>query len=331
MTHRHHLNLALTLAAALGLAACGSKSTGPSFSGTISNAGAATAGENADGLAADMVTTFNFGSGPSNIILSPKASPQAVALLNSAWMAAGGKAPHYKIRGVMTAPVMPSAFAGCANGGITPGDTTDTDGDGIPNNETVTISCDTTYASGASYSFHGTVHIQDVSGLYGYQFSVNLSEVESEADTSLTISVSGTDNATFTAASANDNLNITESIVNKQGTVSAGGAFHENWDATFTSTGGDLAVGSPLPGGTISFNGGFYVTNVADGTQNFTFTITTTTPLSFVAACYAADDHPPFNAGAIKGEFNGSSTVGFTVTYSACNTVPAIVGTGNAS
>ena len=105
MFKRSHFGLALTLAAALGLAACGSKSTGPSFSGTISNADAATAGSNADNLAGDMVSTFDFGSAPSGIVLSPKAAPQAVALLNAAWMAAGGKSPHYRIRGQMAPPL----------------------------------------------------------------------------------------------------------------------------------------------------------------------------------------------------------------------------------
>ena len=326
--------LGLSLSCALGLAACGSKgSTGPSFSGTISNADAATAGENADGIAGDLVNTFDFGVGPSGILLSPKSSPKAVALLNFAWQAAGGRAPHFRIRGQMAPPLMPSSAAGCNGGNYTvvSGDTADADGDGIPNNETVTLSCDSTLAGGEVLSIHGTIHIQDVAGLYGYQFSVNLNETQTLADTSLSISVSGTDNAAFTAASIADNLNITESIVTKEGAVSVGGAFHENWDATFTATGGSIALGDPLPDGTIAFNGGFYVTDAADATQNFNFNLSTPTPLSFVASCYAADDVPPFDAGEINGSFNGSASVGFTVTYSACNTAPDIVGAGNAT
>ena len=331
MNHRSHLNLALALAATLGLAACGSKSTGPSFSGTISNDDAASAGANADGFASDLVHTFNFGGGPA-IDLSPKASPKAVALLNGAWMLAGGKAPHYRINGAAGAPpVMPVSMSGCANGGFSEGDTTDSDADGIPNNETIMISCDTTYPDSVELSLHGTIHIQDISGLYGYQFSVNISEVQSRNDTSISVSIAGTDNASFTTSSATDNLNLTLGDVTKQGVVSFGGALHENWDATFTATGGSIALGDPLPDGSIAFSGGFYVTDVADATQNFNFTLSTPTPLSFVASCYATDTHRPFDAGEIKGEFNGSSTVGFTATYSACNTAPDIVGTGNAT
>ena len=331
MTQRSHVRMALTLAAALGLAACGSKgSTGPSFSSTISTADATTAGSNAGDFAGSLASTFDFGTGPG-IPLSPKASPRAVALLNGAWMLAGGKAPHYRINGAAGAPpVMPVSVAGCANGGVTIGDTTDSDHDSIPNNLTVTISCDTTYPDSSKLSIHGTVHIQDISGLYGYQFSVNLSEVASHADTSVNISITGTDNASFTASSATDNLNFTLSDVFKQGAISTGGAFHENWDATFTATGGTLSVGNPLPDGTIAFTGGFYVTDAADPTHNFNFNILTAAPLAYSAACQAANDNPVFTAGVIQGKFNGSATVGFPATVTACNTAPTVVGTGNA-
>ncbi|MGH7589916.1 MAG: hypothetical protein ACREL2_00640 [Gemmatimonadales bacterium] len=320
--------MVLSLAAALGLAACGSKDTGPSFSGTISDANAADAGVSADGFAGDLASTFNFGTGP-NISLSAKASPRAVALLNRAWMAVGGKSPHYTIKGMATPPVDMSATFGCDALSGNAGDTTDADGDGIPNNQVIPISCDTTLSDGTHESVHGQVSLADVSGLYGYHFDVNLTVVQSLADTSLTETISGHDYALFTASSASDNLALTLSVVDKVGSVSVGGEVHENWDATFTATGGTIAFGDPLPDGTIAFTGGFYITDVSDATQNFNFNLSTPTPLSFVASCYAANDQPPFDGGEIKGEFNGSSSVGFTVTYSACNTAPDIVGVGN--
>lgn len=326
--------LGLSLSCALGLAACGSKgSTGPSFSSTISNSDAADAGSTADGFAADLVSTFDFGSGvPISIAFSRQASPKAVALLNRAWMAVGGKTPRYSIKGMAVPPIEMSSAYGCdALTGGQQGDTTDSDGDGIPNNEVIDISCDTTLDSGVHESVHGSVSLADVTGLYGYRFDVNLTVVESLADTSYTEVVAGHDYALFTAASSSDDVNLTLSVVDKIGSTSVGGALHYNWNATFTATGGSIALGDPLPDGNIAFSGGFYVTDAADATQNFNFNLSTPTPLSFVASCYAADDQPPFDDGEIKGEFNGSSTVGFTVTYSACDTAPDIVGTGNAS
>lgn len=334
MSQRSHVRMALTLAAALGLAACGSKgSTGPSFSNTISSADAASVGGNAASFAGDLASTFDFGTGPS-IGLAASISPRALGLLNGAWQATGARGTPFRVRGVMGAPpVMPISASGC-NGGhftVVSGDTTDSDHDGIPNNATVTISCDTTTSNGVTLSEHGTVHIQDISALYGYQFSVNLTIVESHADTSLTLSETGFDNATFTAASASDNLSFTISDVSKIGANSTGGAVHENWDATFTPSGASLAVGSPLPDGNIAFNGGFYVTNAATSTQNFNFNILTTSPLHYVASCKAANNDPVFDSGVIQGQFNGSATVGFTATFTACNTAPNVVGTGNAT
>lgn len=333
MFKRQHFGLALAFAAVAALAGCGSSSSGPSFAGTISNAAAADAGSNASGFAGDLATTFNFGTGPS-VGLSARISPTAVAVLNHAWMAAGGRAPHYRTkRPGLASPVFMSSAATCVNDGqeVITGDTLDTDGDGIPNNVTATISCDTTLSNGVTISEHANIHIQDIDALYGYEFSVNITITESHADTSISISESGNDNATFTAASANDNLNLTISEVTKTGSLSVGGAVHEDWNATYTPSSGTIDYASALPDGHISFSGGFYVTNAADGTQNFNFHILTAVPLHFVASCWAANDDPSFDDGEIQGEFNGSASVGFTATFTACNTDPTVVGTGNAT
>ena len=332
MFKRQHVGLAIAFAAVAALAGCGS-SSGPSFAGTISNADAATAGSSASGFAGDLASTFNFGTGPS-IGLVSKMSPTEVAVLNHAWMLAGGRAPHYRTtQPGLVSPLFLSSSAACVNHGqeVITGDTLDSDHDGIPNNETATISCDTTLSNGTVLSEHATIHIQDIDALYGYEFSINLTITESHADTSLTISESGSDNATFTAASANDNLNLTLSDVEHQGALTTGGAAHEDWNATFTPTSGTLDTASALPDGHISFSGGFYVTNAALASKNFSFHILTAVPLHFVASCWAANDDPSFDDGEIQGEFNGSATVGFTVTFTACNTTPTVVGTGNAT
>lgn len=333
MFKRQHFGLALAFAAVAALAGCGSSSSGPSFAGTISNADAADAGSSASGFAGDLASTFNFGTGPS-VGLSSRMSPTAVAVLNQAWMAAGGRAPHYRTKQPgLVSPLFQSSGATCVNNGseVITGDTLDADGDGIPNNETATISCDTTLSNGVTISEHANIHIQDIDALYGYEFSLNITITESHADTSISISESGSDNATFTAASANDNLNLTVSEVEHMGSVATGGAIHEDWNATYTPTSGSIAYGSDLPDGHISFAGGFYVTNAADATQNFNFHILTAVPLHFVAACWAANDDPSFDDGEIQGEFNGKADVGFTVTFTACNTDPTVVGTGNAT
>jgi hypothetical protein len=332
MFKRHSIGLTLATAAMVVLAGCGSKDTGPSFSSTISNADAADAGSQADVFSGDLVNTFDFGTGPSGLALSAKASPRAVALLNKAWIAAGGRAPRYSIKGMGAPPLEMSPSFGCdAYFGGQAGDTTDSDGDGIPNNDVINISCDTSEGA-AHLSIHGSVSLADIAGLYGYRFDVNLTLVESVADTSVTEVISGHDYATFTSGSATDDLDLSITDILKQGSLSEGGVLHENWNATFTPTTDALVLGDPLPDGHISFTGGFYITNVADAAQNFRFDILTTVPLAFSAACYASNDQPPFTDGQIQGKFNGNASVGFTVTYdNGCDNDPTIVGTGNAT
>lgn len=331
MLRRHWMGLALAVSV-LTVAGCGSSSSGPSFSGTISDSDAADAGSSAAEFAGNMLSTFNFGEGPS-IPLSPRVPGVAVAILNQTWNQAGGRGTHFVSRGqpVQLAAPLLSSTAGCANGTepVFSGDTADADHDGIPNNATMTINCDTV-TNGVTISFHGTIHIEDVTGVYGYIYSIDYSIVQSKADTSMSINLNGSDHAAFTSASASDNLDLTITVVQRQGSNSAGGTFHQAWNASFTPTGaGTLAYGEALPNGQIAFDGNFYVTNLADGSQNFRFDIATTTPLAYSAACYDNGDDPPFTAGAIQGRFNGHADVGFTITYTACDTGPTIVGTGN--
>lgn len=333
MTKRSHVGMALTLAAALGLAACGSKgSTGPSFAATISDSAAAAAGQSGADFAGTMMGTFDFG-GPG-INLSAQSAPKAVALLNGAWMyATHSSKPRYTVKGLATAPVMQfSSMSGCNGGNYTTvsGDTTDADNDGIPANETITLSCDTV-ANGTTVSIHGTINLQDVAGLYAFHFAVNLTEtVTDTAGNKQSVVINGTEDAAFTATLAQDhaNLTLTESVTASGHTSGIGE--HYNWDASFTPSAGTLALNSPLPDGALHFNGGFYILNLADASQNFNFGIETTQDLAYSAACAAND--PPFTSGVIKGLFNGNNTVGFTVNFNnGCGNAPTITGTGNAT
>jgi hypothetical protein len=330
---RKFLTAGVTVALAAFVAACGSKgSTGPSFAATITDSAAAAAGQSGADFAGTMMNTFDFG-GPA-ISLSAQSSPRAVALLNGAWMyATHSSRPRYTVKGMATAPVMEFSSMGGCNGGnyiTVSGDTTDADNDGIPANETVTLSCDTV-ANGTTVSYHGTINLQDVAGLYAFHLSINLTEnVSDTAGNKSSVVVNGTEDAAFTATLAQDhtNLTLTESVTASGHTSGVGE--HYNWDASFTPAGGTLALGSPLPDGALHFNGGFYVLNLADASQNFNFGIQTTQDLAYSAAC--AGNNPPFTSGVIKGLFNGNNTVGFTVNYNnGCGNAPTVTGTGNAT
>ncbi|MGH7533559.1 MAG: hypothetical protein ACREL4_09735, partial [Gemmatimonadales bacterium] len=299
MNPRTSIGLTLTFVLALGLAACGSTSTGPSFSSTITDSAAADAGSEAAGdFGHTMAHVFEF-SGPA-ISLSKEADPQAVALLNKAWMDLGGRSPRYTIRGQGVAPVLQMSIASGCNGGnyvTSSGDSSDVDGDGIPANYTLTVACDTT-EGGVTVHYAGSEHIQDNPGLYGYTVTINL--VEEERDTAGNAThtdLAGSETAAFTTSSAQDRLTITENDSKTAAGHTTGGGFHENWDATFTPTSSALVFGDPLPDGHIAFTGGLYLTDLADATRNFNFTVQTAAPLSYKAAC--AGYYAPYDGAEI--------------------------------
>ncbi|MGH7532639.1 MAG: hypothetical protein ACREL4_05030 [Gemmatimonadales bacterium] len=325
MLQRSHFGLVLSLAAALGLAACGSKDTGPSFNGTISDGDAASFGGTADNFAADMLGTFDFG-GPSISTVSARASDHAIALLNQANTMAGTPR-RFRAEG---RPVpAPLALISSACTPVISGDTADTDNDGILNNATETIDCTSVdTASSTTTVIHEQVHINDVTGLYGFNASVEITETETSPTESFRISVNESENALFTSGSANDQVNVDVSESDASGGVTVGGQIHENWNATFTAS-GTISTSSPLPSGSLAFTGGFYTTDLADATQNFNFSITTTTPLAYDSGC---GTDPRFTSGLITGQLaGGGANVGFTVNYeNGCGSSPTITGHGNA-
>ena len=332
MFNRSHLSLAVTLSAALGLAACGSKSTGPSFASVISDSGATAAAATAEDIAGNLDYVFDFQG--TSIGFAPQAPPQGVAILNGAWMrATHSQTPRYTIKGMAMAPVIDlSSASGCANNGLTiSGDTTDADGDGIPANETITISCDTTYPNGTVASDHGTFVLQDTPGLYGFHVSISITETSTDTAHNVeSLAINGTEDAAFTASLAHDQVNVTFSDGLTVAGHTTGLGSHQDWDATFTPTSDALSLTDPLPDGAIHFTGGFYLLDLGNSANNFNFTIATTSDLDYLSSCAGQSD--PYSAGVITGKFNGQANVGFTVTYNnGCNNAPTVSGHGNAS
>ncbi|MGH7533557.1 MAG: hypothetical protein ACREL4_09725 [Gemmatimonadales bacterium] len=331
MTTHCASTVVLTFAAALGLAACGSKSTGPSFSSTITDGAAAAVGIGAaSAFSSGLAQVFNF-EGPA-LGFSKEVNPQAITLFDQRWLDLGGTSPRYPIQRQAVAPALQLSIASGCNGGqavTSSGDSSDADGDGIPANYTRTFACDTV-ESGTTVHLAGSEHIQDDPGLYGFTLTTTLVEdVHDTAGNGLHLDTQGSETAAFTTTSAQDHLNLTANTsVTTSGQTTVNDV-HQQWDATYTPTSTLLALGSPLPDGHIAFTGGFYETDPNDPSVDFNFTIRTSPPLSYREACRS--DDPPYDGGEIKGFLNGRADVGFTATYTACNTQPTIVGTGNAT
>jgi hypothetical protein len=330
MLKRSHVGLTLTLAAALGLAACGSKSTGPSFSGTISDSAATSFGASAVSFVDDMLYTYQAGSPNIEISFSPATPVQGVALLNRAYQMAGvHRTFTIKGRPAGSPPIMKLDGSDCDP--VVSGDSADADEDGIPNNEKETVDCTTVDSvSHDTTKTHIVVRIADVSGIYGFNISVSATLTTSGPDGRGQLALTESEGFSVTTTLDQDHVTVdVNETSTPTGGAASGGEAHYNWDSSFTPAEGEVLGAYSPPDGTLSFNGGFFVTSLDAPTTNFNFGIVTTTPLVYQEGCGSA---PPFTGGTVSGHLKGAtSDVGFTVTYTGCGDDPTIVGHGNVS
>jgi len=88
-------------------------------------------------------------------------------------------------------------------------------------------------------------------------------------------------------------------------------------DVDFDPT-GTIAFGDPLPDGEFVLSGRSYFAST--GGLSLSFTLETTDPLAYSAACWDDGFDPPFTDGTLVGHLNGrSSSAMFTVDFTACD------------
>jgi hypothetical protein len=132
----------------------------------------------------------------------------------------------------------------------------------------------------------------------------------------------GTRQLTATSSLANESNDMTTVFV-KAGAPA--GTLNNSLALSFTpSTGNTLAVGEPLPSGTIQANGTIGWTSALAGAAADTFTVSTITPLVYDPGC-ATTSASPFDAGQLKVEIaDGSVTTYAHITWTHCGT-PVVV------
>jgi hypothetical protein len=128
----------------------------------------------------------------------------------------------------------------------------------------------------------------------------------------------GTRQLSATPSVANESNDMTTVFV-KAGAPT--GTLNNSLALSFTpTTGNSLAVGEPLPSGTIEANGTIGWTSAAAGSTAETFTITTITPLAYDPAC-ATTSASPFDSGQLKVIVtDGSVTTYAHITWTNCGT-----------
>lgn len=329
--------LSATALVALALAACGGKDNGPSYASAADSATISTLAEGADNLASNALTEAFGGQGStltgflalSKGAARPSVTERVNALVQHELRLAsvtGNRA------GGSFAPVpsFSAPFSECVptQTGVDSTDTPiDTDGDGIPDNWYVNFgsACVSEDSAGTQReTVSGSLRFQDTD--HGFlSFSLTFSslkiKIEDLSSGDFTeIALNGNEAAQFAAALASHttDFSVTQSLKSGANTISLTVANTES--SSFDPDGaGTLALGDPLPAGVFDFSSDFRVLGANSGGEvpgNFRLTVSTPTPLHYNPACGSGD----IDSGILRGLLNGNSNIGFTITWSACNT-----------
>jgi hypothetical protein len=237
-------------------------------------------------------------------------------------------------------PRVRSGLALIRAGDCTPtqSDSTDTDGDGIPNDNIITFTpgnCSSTDTSGASpvtVAVTGTVRIRDeddANTLFGYgvgitALTVTISDTVSSTP-DLAVAVSGTFGADVQSGLAAASQNLRTSL-RLDGTRVFGD--HANWAVSYAPTGGtiDVDAGS-LPPGDFAVNGSYdWTGDYAGANGDWSFSLQTPAALSYDGSC--EDAQWPFESGQLKGAISARRSVGFTIDYAGCGVTGTITAYG---
>jgi len=212
-------------------------------------------------------------------------------------------------------------------GVASPSTPVDSDGDGIPDNWSLTFNLPACHfsdaASGNNYDITGAFHITDLApGTLGFDLGFGLDNFKlsfNGADGSGYVSRDGDGSVHASASGLSQTENWREVAV-FTGLTSA--SVDINWTATFAAAQGQsLTAGHGLPDGTYTPGGSV---SFRQGNRVASFEVTTITPLQYSASCAAGvaqgTSISPFSAGHIKVAVTSQQGSGFAdVTYSSCN------------
>ncbi len=302
---------AMGASAILFVAACGDDS-GPSTNNDISQAEAAVIGGEVTSQIGDLAGDLASFGNPAGGLGGGLFAPQAL----------GGRMARMMGRSIPGSfrPQLAMFAAGDPNCNPTvTGDSTDTDGDGIPNGATYSFgagSCTYQDSLGNGFALTGAIVIQDTDGgatLFGVNVAFNDWRVLFYTDSaSAGFEYDGSSAITITSLAAISSQDVSARWrVNGQRVFAA----DHNWQLAFSPDTGaiDPATQTELPSGSFDITGDFTWSGnqgQADGTWNFSFD----TP---VAAHYneSCDTDPPLDAGQVRAAITGRNNIGFTVDY----------------
>jgi hypothetical protein len=204
------------------------------------------------------------------------------------------------------------------------GDSTDSDGDGVPDDFTITWNADSCTVSGDSLTFRtsGSIRVTDPGMTAG--FDLTYSNIQFRLDhvngDYVQIGFNGTHGVSASTTTANLDENITLTLAVRDGGVMHSGSIAQNWNAGFTAATGQMFdVDGVLPDGAMTLNGS---TTWTGNGETFAFSVVTATPLEHDADCTL---EPDVIAGQLRALVSGNQGGAFIrVLFTGCGVEPIV-------
>ena len=204
---------------------------------------------------------------------------------------------------------------------INPDPPTDTDGDGIPDDATITFNCSHTLRNGGSFSHTGDFRIQDTNPDNAFDMNQTLTNIVwSYTDPSGALSFTATRNGTRSRSGTANGASLSEDMtIVRQRPGRPDATIHRAGTVTFTpAEGSTLAMHMPLPSGTFTVDG---TQSWQRGDESFTFTVSTVTPLAYNAGCTLT--HQRIEAGQLRFDATVNGHTGYLLlTWTSCGMPP---------
>ena len=205
---------------------------------------------------------------------------------------------------------------------------TDTDGDQVPDNFSITFAlpaCHSTDGQGGSIDITGALLVSDpfpATPSLALNFGLDHFRIAfSGIDGTGAVSRNGSATVAVSASSLSQSMAWTDAL---EFTGAPKISADINWTGSFVAAQGQsLASGQPLPDGAYQANG---TITYHEGRRVASFKVTTITPLQYSASC-AAGSMTPFSVGHVVVEVTSSGGNGYAdVTYSGCNMATVVLG-----
>ncbi|HYC30874.1 MAG TPA: hypothetical protein VEB59_01230 [Gemmatimonadales bacterium] len=240
-----------------------------------------------------------------------------------------GEMARDEVEANLDALTVPTSVAPLGTGGAgcaTRSSTTDTDGDGIPDDATFTFTappCRFTGIRGSTLDVVGQLRLEDPApdaAGFGYEATVTALRFTLTGDDSDDPSYTVTRNGTRTLLGTTAGLQlVTDLQVIRTFTGRPDGNVEESWTVDFEPE-APLAINQTLPSGTLDISG---TLGWSRGGESIDLTVTTPTPLHYSSDC--SDTPQRIDGGELRADGTFEGVPGHVrVTWSECGREPQI-------